>query len=530
MPRMNRRDFMTTVLMGVAAELGSTAAERAATHCGAESSVLEMASRAGAAEAMPQLDFVSALDAAAAIRDKKISSVELTRQIFERIDKYNPQLNCFAYEMREEALARAKQADEAQAKGKTLGALHGVPINVKESFGVAGRPDTWGIPAMKDAKAPTNSEAVRRLLEAGAVLTGGTNVPLELNDWQTYNEVYGTTNNPWDVKRTPGGSSGGTAASLAAGLAYLSIGSDIGGSIRVPAHFCGIYGHKPTLDLVDMEGHLPGGAWEAPGFSTLLAVGGPLARNAEDLLVALRILGGPAGYDAKAWKWTLPAPRHTTLRGFRVGYVIDDAYCPVTAEVKTALERAIAAVERAGATLKPGWPAGLKVEEMYQNYLFHLFAFGYSTAPREAQEAQRKRAAGQAIPGLASFADWQQQNFRRLGYRQHWQTYFADVDVFLSPLAFTTAFAHDHSEPTAKRVIATAEGPRPYFDLFRWIVPATLTGCPATAAPVGRGRPGLPIGIQIMGPFWEDATPIEFARLLAREIGGFVAPPGYGPA
>jgi amidase len=524
---MKRRDFVATVSLGLAAGLPAIS-ENSAAEVDAVSSNAAV-NPASASPPTQRLDFATALEAAEGIRRKQISSAELTQQIFARIDQYNPKLNAFAYQLREEALARAKQADDAQARGKSLGALHGVPIHVKESFAVEGRPCTWGIPALKGSKAPGNADAVARLLGAGAVLIGATNVSLVLGDWQSYNEIYGTTNNPWDVKRTPGGSSGGTAAALAAGLGYLSIGSDIGGSIRVPAHFCGIYGHKPTLDLVSMTGHSPGGGRSFPGFSTLLAVGGPLARSADDLLAAVRILGGPADYSAKAWKWELPASRHDNLRDFRVGYVLDDPYCRVTTETKAALEKAVQSLDKAGAKLKPGWPPGFKVEDLYQNYMFHLDAFLYSVQGPEAREAARKAAAesGKPVAGLASFADWQQQNFRRLGYRAQWQAYFDETDVFLSPVAFTSAFAHDHSEPQSKRTIATAQGPRPYMDMVRWIAPATLTGCPATAAPIGRGDSGLPIGLQIMGPFWEDGTPITFAKLLARDFGGFAAPSGY---
>ena len=236
-------------------------------------------------------------------------------------------------------MAQAKNADEALSQGKSAGVFHGVPITIKESFAVAGHPDTWGIPAFRDSKSPKNSDVVERLqADAGAVLVGATNVPVALGDWQSYNPIYGQSNNPWDAKRTPGGSSGGSAAALAAGLGYLSVGSDIGGSIRVPAHFCGIFGHKPTLDLVSMQGHLPGGNSSSPDFSTLLAVAGPLARSAADLLAALKVIGGPTAWDAKAWKWTMPEPRGRSLKDFRVGYVIDDPIAPPTAEVKALLE------------------------------------------------------------------------------------------------------------------------------------------------------------------------------------------------
>lgn len=520
---MKRRDFIATVSLGFAAWLPATADSVAPAAEPVDTTPPAVGNPAA-------LDFASAVEAAEAIRKKQISSVELTQQMFARIDKYNPALNAFAYELREDAMARAKKADEEQARGKLLGPLHGVPIHVKESFAVAGHPCTWGIPALRDSKAPANSEVVARLLTAGGILLGATNVPINLGDWQSYNDIYGTTNNPWDVTRSPGGSSGGTAAALAAGLGYLSVGSDIGGSIRVPAHFCGIYGHKPTLDLVSMQGHLPGGAHTAPGFSSLLAVGGPMARSAKDLLVALRSLGGPADYTAKAWKWELPPSRHEVLRDFQVGYVFDDAYCPVTPETKAVLEKVIQALEKAGAKLRPGWPGGFKIDDLYENYVFHLDAFSLSTAPPDEQEAARKEAAssGKTPAGLRSFVEWEGQNFKRLGFREQWQKYFDEVDVFLSPVAFTPAFPHDHSNPASKRTIATSAGPRKYDELLRWIAVPTLTGCPATAAPVGRGRAGLPIGVEIMGPFWEDATPITFAKLLAREIGGFQAPQGYG--
>lgn len=477
------------------------------------------------------LDFVSALDAAAAIKAKKVSSVELTRRIFARIDKYNPKLNAFAYQMREQALAQARQADEAVARRESLGVFHGVPFAVKESFAVEGEPDTWGIPQFKNSKATANSAVVERLLKAGAIVTGGTNVPLNLMDWQTFNDIYGTTNNPWDLTRTPGGSSGGTAAALAAGLTYLSVGSDIGGSIRVPAHFCGIYGHKPTLDLVSMRGHTPGGQPGLHGFSTGLAVAGPMARSARDLVAALHILGGPDGYDRKAWSWTLPPPRRRSLKDFRVGFVLDSPLASPTSDVKALLDRTIAALERAGAQLRPGWAPEYKLEEALDDYLFLLSAFTFSTEPRNQQERDRQRYLGDKSPfgagALSSYADWQRQHFRQLAYRDQWQRYFEQVDVFLMPPAFTTAIHHDHAGTFQTRLIDTPEGKRPYMQLMPWMVTATLTGCPATVAPIGRASSGLPAGIQIMGPFWEDATPIQFAILLADEIGGFVPPPGY---
>ena len=515
---LSRREVLTI--------LGGAACIPLASACSAPPTETPAATSAAAKPQWTDLDFSSALHAADAIRQKKVSSVELTQRAFERIDRFNPQLNAFTYQLRDEALAQAKSADEKQARGESLGVFHGVPVHVKESFAIAGRPCTWGLTAFRDSKAPRNAAVVDRLIGAGAVLIGSTNVPVDLADWQSYNPIYGTTNNPWDVKRTPGGSSGGTAAALAAGLGYLSLGSDIGGSIRVPSHFCGIYGHKPTLDLVAESGSLPGGQPALPGFSTLLAVGGPMARSADDLLATLKIVAGPMGWDAKAWKWELPASRHQALRGFRVGYVLDDPSAPPVPEVRSILQQAIDTLARAGATLKPGWPPGYDHADLLRTYLFHLQAFFLSMAPPAAQSEMAK-AGGMNAAGLAPFAEWQRQNLRRLQFRARWQAYLDEVDVFVSPVAFAEAFPHDQSEPMEKRTLATSSGPRPYLDLLDWIALPTLTGCPSTVAPIGRTPSGLPVGIQMMGPYWEDATPITFAGLLTREIGGFTPPPGY---
>jgi amidase len=477
-------------------------------------------------------NFGSALDAAAAIASRKVSALELTRHVFERIDKFEPQLNAFVYEMREEAQAQARRVDEAVARKEPLGPFAGVPMVVKESFAIAGRPCTWGIPALKDTRAPSNSTPVRRLIDAGAVILGGTNVPLNLMDGQAYNDIYGTSNNPWDLSRTPGGSSGGTAAALAAGLGFLGLGSDIGGSIRGPAHCCGIFGHKPTLDLVDQRGHSPGGQPEIPGFSSLLAVSGPMARTAEDLEAAMRVLGGPEPPDSVAYSWQMPAPRHERLRDFRIGYVLEDPRMPVSSEIKPALESAVRALEKAGARMQPGWPAGFHFSEMFSTYFFMLSAFIFSVTPPEGQQQQRAEFADvqdhpRARGALASFADWQQQNFARLTYRAAWQSYFRNVDAFLLPALPVAAFPHDHTEQS-RRTLDTPEGKLPYFDaLLSYMSLAILTGCPATVAPAGKTRQGLPVGLQIVGPFLEDATPIRVASLLAKENGGFTPPPGY---
>ena len=476
-------------------------------------------------------DFGSALDAAAAIRARKISAVELAQHTWRRIDAFQPKLNAYVYQLRDQALEAAKQADQSVARNEAMGPLHGVPLNVKESFGVQGQPCTWGVPEFKNAIAPADSIPVRRLKGAGAILLGGTNVPKFLMDGQSFNEIYGVTSNPWDLARTPGGSSGGSAASLAAGMAFFSIGSDIGGSIRTPSAFCGVYGHKPTLDIVNLGGHLPGGLHDTPGFSTLLAVAGPMARSAEDLEAGLRILAGFEPPDSKALQWTLPKPRHQQLRDYRIGYLLEDSAVPVSGETKSLLEAAIRACEKAGATVKQGWPESFQFQEFLDTYFFLLGAFDFSMMPPERQQRVRphfeKRSDNLAKGGLSGFAEWQGKNRRRLAYRAMWEKFFESVDVFLMPTAFTTAFPHDTTPPDQRRIPTPEGATQDFWSLLAYITPATLTGCPATSAPVGVSKSGLPVGLQIVGPYLEDATTIGFAQLLAREIGGFQPPPGF---
>jgi amidase len=361
-------------------------------------------------------------------------------------------------------------------------------------------------------------------------LLGATNVPLNLRDHQSFNDVYGRTSNPWDLERSPGGSSGGSSASLAAGTAFLSIGSDIGGSIRIPAAFCGVYGHKPTLDIVNTAGHFPGGTWGVPGFSSLLAVGGPMARTAEDLDAGLRLLAGTQPPESKALEWRLPRARHTDLRHYRVGYIAEDPAIPVAAEIRSVLG-AVRACEQAGAKVKEGWPDGFAFMECIETYQFMLGAFEVSVMPPERQRQTQEQVRGQSEAwsrgAVSGFADWQGKNFRRLAYRRTWERFFESTDVFLMPTSFVGPFPHDPTTFETRLLPFPEGGTRPATDLLTYIAPATLTGCPATAAPAGLTETGLPIGLQIVGLYLEDATPIDFARLLAREMGGFRPPPAF---
>jgi amidase len=456
--------------------------------------------------------FATAADTSAAVRKKKISARELLNITFDRIDRHNPSLNAVVWQCREQALARAKQADNALARGKSTGTLHGVPVTIKESFAYRRSPNTWGLPALKDVTSPRTAVAVERLESAGAIVIGKTNLPVMLADYQSYNPIYGATNNPWDLARTPGGSTGGGAAAVAAGFGSLTIGSDLSGSTRIPAHFCGVYGHKPSLGLVSDAGHQPG-PWDgSPGPPMDLAVVGILARGARDLALALNVLGGPNGDERKAWTWRMPGPRHRRLTDFRIGYMFDDEAAPVASDIRKLYDSAIRELKRTGARVEHGWPPGVDPQAQLKTFQYLLLAFVNADVNAPQQE---------------SHARWLQETQRRLVFRALWQKYFERYDVFLLPTTFTAAFPHDRSEPIFKRAVDMPGGKQPYLALGSWIASATLGGLPATVAPVGLTDTGLPAGLQIVAPMWEDGTSIEFAALLTDVIGGFSPPPAF---
>jgi amidase len=485
--------------------------------------------------AVGDLDFASALDAAHAIRAGQVSSLELTNRMLARIGQHNPRLNAIVTLTVDSALARARAADEARSRGDRWGPFHGVPITIKDTYELDGVRTTAGMPSLKDHVSPRDAVVVARLKRAGAVILGKTNVPVAAADWQSYNPIFGQSNNPWDLARTPGGSTGGGAAALAAGLSFLEPGSDLGGSIRVPSHFCGLFGHKPTLDLVPMRGHVPPPPGIPAGPPSTLPVAGPLARSASDLRVAMEVLGGPDEAEARAYRWVLPAARRARLRDYRIGYVLDHPRCAVSPEVGEPLTAAVEVLRKAGVTLEEGWPGGVNVEEQYDTYLFFLMAL-YTPVPRDDQfEELRRLTAGSdgsyqtkwAAAHTASIKQWRAMDGRRRAARAVWQAYFRTHDAFLIPTAFVPAFPHDHSPNQLERVLATPAGPRPYLDMLFWISFASLAGLPATTAPVGLTRGGLPVGVQIVGPYLEDATPIDVAGRLTEIVGGFRPPPGF---
>jgi len=487
------------------------------------------------ASAAEGLEFASALEAARAIRSGQVSSEELTRHILGRIERYDGSINAVVTRTPERALRRARAADAALARGEIWGRFHGVPGTVKDTYCVAGVRTTAGAPSLADYVPDEDAAVVERLESAGIVVLGKTNVPIMASDWQSYNEIFGTTNNPWDLTRTPGGSTGGGAAALAAGLSFLSIGSDIAGSIRIPAHFCGVYGHKPTLGVVPQRGHIPPPPGEFPHPEFDLPVAGPLARSATDLKAAMQALGGPDRDRAIAYSWALPPARGCRLRDYRIGYVFDHSLCPVVDEVREVLESAVEALVRAGIRVEQGWPERVDAERQWRDYLHLLYAFlphGDLTDEQLAEVRDLAAAGGDDMMSMiargwmAPYSEYFRALSGRMAARAIWQRYFTTRDAFLLPVSFSPAFRHDHHPNQLERRIDTGSGKRPYNDNLFWISFATMTGLPATVAPVGRTPDGLPVGVQILGPYLEDATPIDVAAGMADVVGGFEPPPG----
>ncbi len=484
-----------------------------------------------------QWSFATATGLSAALEAKKVSAEELALDAIGRIERFDAKINAVCVRDFERGLEAAHAADMARARGETRPLL-GIPMTVKESFNVAGLPTTWGFPAQKDFVPPEDALSISRVKQAGGVILGKTNVPLGLGDWQSYNEIYGTTNNPYDLGRTPGGSSGGSAAALAMGYGALSLGSDIGGSLRVPAFHCGVYAHKPTFALVPMRGHTP------PPFPPLsldrdLVVIGPMARSAADLSLLLDVMAGPDPLEAgKAYHLALPPPRHDELKNFRVLLVDTDPELPANAEVRDVIGKLAANLGEAGLKVSresPLLPDFAASSRLYMRLLYSFFA---AASPPEMFAAAQDKTARLAPDDMSlsaerlrgatlSHRDWVMADSGRGRLRAQWRELFNHFDAVICPIMPTPAYPHDHSPEQESRRIDIDGKDYIYSDQLAWPGIATLPGLPATAIPIGLSPQGLPVGVQIVGPWLEDRTPIKLAELIEREFGGFVPPPMF---
>ncbi|MGH2532847.1 MAG: amidase [Thermomicrobiales bacterium] len=469
--------------------------------------------------------FATATEMLRALRARDASAVELLDLHLERIDRINPALNAVVARDDEAARAAAKEADAARARGEDAPLL-GLPLTVKDCIYVRGLPTTGGLPERAGSINDEDSRLAARVRAAGAVFMGTTNVPPNASDWQSDNPVYGRTNNPWDVTRTPGGSSGGAAAALAAGLTPLEFGGDFVGSIRIPAAFCGVYGHKSSETALARSGHFPGP--NSPNWAFAMAVQGPMARSADDLDLALGVVAGPEVGEDVAWRLVLPPARQTRLAGYRVAVLPDIPWLPVDREIRDALERLASSLSAAGARVAVAQPDGFgDLRDFFGVYLSLLGATSEapSVGDHEVNETgwDQEFVAAWVRGRRASAGEYLGFHGARERFRATYRTFFRAWDVLLAPANIVNAFPHTDQHYAHRRLDVDGRAvPYEYQAVYPGL--ANLTGQPSTAFPVGLTERGLPIGLQAIGPYLEDRTPIRIAALVADEIGGFRAP------
>lgn len=468
-----------------------------------------------------------------ALLARRFSATDLLEATFARIDAINPHLNAIVAQDREAARAMARVSDERFANG-TARPLEGLPITIKDAFDVAGLPSSGGLPAYRERLPAEDAAAVARLRAAGAVIVGKTNVPVFSGDFQSYNPVHGVTNNPWDETRSPGGSSGGAAVAVATGMSAFELGSDLGSSIRWPAHACGVFGLKTSWGLVSTWGAIPPPPERRTARNVDLMVAGPITRAAEDLDLILPVIAGPR--DAALPSPALPEPRARTAKGLRIALWAEDPFAPVDKEVSEAVREAARRLAEAGASVDETARPSVSFADAFEVYalLNHaVVAYGLPPKVRARIQAQASRfspndLSHQALqargarmtPGL-----YQQLAHRRLAQKRQWARFFERYDVVLCPPAPVAAIPHDHGPDIhARRLMVNGE-PRPYLDFLLWAAPATGADLPALCAPVMRSREGMPLGVQIIAPFGEDRTAIAVGAMLEELGSRFVPPP-----
>jgi amidase len=453
---------------------------------------------------------------ATAIRAKAISSRELLDLYVDRIERLGPPVNAVVTFDIDRARDAAALADERTARGESAGPLHGLPVTIKDAIETEGIRSTGGSSELASHVPARDAPAVARLKGSGAIVFGKTNLSRWSGDLQTFNELFGTTSNPWALGRSPGGSSGGAAVAVACGFTSFELGTDLGGSIRNPSHFCGTYGLKPSFGIVPQRGnldHVGGGTTD-----TDIVVFGPMARSADDLELLLSVLAGPEPERAVAWHIALPPAAQVTPADFRIGVWFDEPACPVANEYGTLLKAAADALADGGARVEEAHPP-VDFSEQVNLFLRMGAAAGSLSMPEEV---------GAALAG--SHLAWLKLDEERGRLRAVWSDWFAEFDVLLCPVAPTTAFPHTQDGDITTRTIDIDGASRPYLELTSWVGLIGVLGLPSAVAPIGRtATESMPAGIQIVSPFLHDLRSIHLARLMTDIVGGYTPPPGFAP-
>jgi len=469
-----------------------------------------------------------------ALRDRVISSRELLDQLLARSERLNPGLNAIVAWDTDRARTAAAAADDATVHGEQAGPLHGLPMTVKDVFETQGLVTTSGAPELAEYVPQQDATAVARLRDAGAIIMGKSNTPMYAGDLQTYNDVYGRTSNPWDITRVAGGSSGGAAAAVAAGLTPLELGSDIGGSIRNPSHYNGVYGLKPSWGLVPVRGHIPG----PPGSLVQVDVGvaGPIARSVADLRTALQILAGPLPEDAAGWRLELDGGAPIGgVSELRVATVFGEGadVVPIAADVRASLNGFAERIAAAGARVETA-RLPVPLAEGFRTWVdVTLPIMGTGLPDAEfAELAQLENvpgddlalAAGRAL--TSRYRSWIGAVDRRQRQRFAWARFFESYDVVLAPVMPTAAFPHDIDRPLGERLLDIDGVAVPHLVLTAWCGAIGAMLLPSVVLPTGLNQAGLPVGVQIIGPFLGDLRLLRIAEILDAAAGpGFVAPP-----
>ncbi len=465
------------------------------------------------------------------LKSREISSVELLEHFVERNDALHPQINAIVTLDIERAVASANASDQRRMANEDVGELDGLPMTIKDAIAVAGVRSTGGAIELEHHVPERDAEVVTKVRDAGAVIFGKTNLPRWSGDVQAFNEIFGTTNNPWNLDCGPGGSSGGASAAIASGLTALDIGTDIGGSVRLPAHFAGVCGHKPSFGVVSQIGyidHVSYGLSEAD-----VNVFGPLARTVGDLELLFDVIRGPRDDASGSWRLELPDARGTA-KELRVAAWLDDPDCPVSNAVSGVLDDAVAAMESDGISIDRSARPVVPFNDVREVGLPLISAAVSPGRTEEEQAALQKLATDssasptmrmRARASTISHREWLLLTEKRDTNRLLWADFFAEFDVLLAPVAFVPAFEHQHDGILYTRTLTVDGTTRPYADLIVWTSQFGYVYLPSTVVPVGWTDDGRPVGIQVVGPYLGDRTTLEFAKYVESLLGGYRVPP-----